>query len=231
MYCWGCLFGIRSYTPLEASECLPAWFISRIGGWGFISQLLCPLWWDFLPWGHNSSAKLWKYKVSLLLMELVRTPDQKMKRCTAHGWDGTWLIWGESEFAWSIHWKRGWGGLRECDLRDCLWLKFQGIDFRWKCTSLLRNVPKNKNWRSEGMRTGQKQTVNANALTVKTSADLRTISGAEMVLQRCSESRQGASTLVLLHQLVIAWVLPQKNDKLGFPSADGNSKKGSQWKS
>lgn len=143
-------------------------------------------------------------------MELVRTPDQKMKRCTVHGLDGTWLIWGESDFAWSIHGKCGWGGLRGCDLRDCLWLRFQGLDFGWKSTSLLRSILENKNWGSEESRTEQKQRVNANTLAVKASADLRTISGAETVLQRCSESRQGALTLALIHQLVIAWVLPQK---------------------
>ena len=57
---------------------------------------------------------------------------------------------------------------------------------------------------SEGSRIEQKQRVNANALAIKASADLRTISGAETVLQRCSESRQGATTLAIIHQLVIA---------------------------
>lgn len=27
------------------------------------------------------------------------------------------------------------GGLRGCDLGDCLWSRFPGIGFRWKCTS------------------------------------------------------------------------------------------------
>ena len=66
--------------------------------------------------------------------------------------------------------------------------------------------------------------MNANALAIEASTDLRKISGAGMVLQRCSESSQGALTLVLSHQLVIECVLPPKRHKLGFPSADGNSK-------
>lgn len=37
------------------------------------------------------------------------------------------------------------GGLRGCDLGDCLWLRFLGIGFRWKCTSFLRNVLENNN--------------------------------------------------------------------------------------
>lgn len=39
---------------------------------------------------------------------------------------------------------------------------------------------------------GHRQKVNANALAVEASTDLRKISGAGMVLQRCSESSQVA---------------------------------------
>lgn len=87
------------------------------------------------------------------------------------------------------------GELRRCDLGDYLWSRFLETDFRCKRTSSLRSVLENHNYGSEGSRIGQRQKMHVNA-----SAVLRKISGAGIVLQRCSELSQGACILVLSHQ-------------------------------
>lgn len=126
-------------------ECLPAWLICRIGCWG-LSQLLCPLWWDFLPWVINSPVKLFTIK-SIYATHGASELDQKMNAYSA------WLRWDLTHFEVSLWfmkhpWKMCLRRFEGCDLRDCLWLRFQGIGFTWKHTSLLKSVLKNKNWGS-----------------------------------------------------------------------------------